>query len=132
VLPPHTLQEDASEQQQKGPPAPLIEPKHDPMVIAASAGHLGVVKALEGTELLCPPCAAPEAARHNHTAVVEHLATGSAKVMMQVRAVAVVVQACCCCCWRACVCVSSDAARCCLLAAPPPPPPHTHTRALRT
>lgn len=76
------LQEDSSAK--RLPSDPLIPLTHDPLVLAAIGGHLEAVKALEGTELLCPPCAAAQAAKSNRTDVVQHLALGTAKVMMQV------------------------------------------------
>lgn len=79
------MQEDLSGKQQK-PSGPAIEPTHDPLVVAAINGHLEVVKQLEELSMLCSPCAAAEAARKNQTAVVQHLAEGSAKVVLQVSA----------------------------------------------
>lgn len=84
-------QDDASkDKKQAAPQGPSIDPKNDPLVVAAVGGHLDVVKALESGvkdvgEVLCASCAAAEAARHNKTEVVQHIALGSGKVILQVR-----------------------------------------------
>lgn len=77
------LQEDESGNP-KMPEGPAIDPKHDPLVLAAVGGHLDVVTQLEELHMLCSPCAAKEAAKSNQTAVIQHLAGGTAKLVLQV------------------------------------------------
>lgn len=78
------LQEDEAGNP-KDPDGPAIDPKHDPLVLAAVGGHLDIVKQLEELHMLCSPCAAKEAAKTNQTAVIQHLAQGTAKLVLQVR-----------------------------------------------
>jgi hypothetical protein len=75
-----------SDKKQQKPTGPAIDPKHDPLVIAAVNGHLEVVKQLEELQMLCSPCAAAEASKKNQTAVIQHLAKGTGKVVLQVGA----------------------------------------------
>lgn len=79
------LQEDVADTpKEKQPEGPAIDPKNDPLVIAAVKGHLDVVKQLEELHMLCSPCAASEASKTNQTAVIQHLAKGTGKVVLQV------------------------------------------------
>jgi hypothetical protein len=89
-------QEDVTDTpKEKAPEGPAIEPKNDPLVIAAVAGHLDVVKQLEELHMLCSPCAASEASKTNQTAVIQHLAKGTGKVVLQVGVDCVAQSVCC-------------------------------------
>lgn len=79
------MQEDPSGKQE-APQGPAIDPKHDPLVIAAVNGHLDVVKQLEALNLdwLCGACAAAEASKKNQTAIVQHVAKASGRSVLHV------------------------------------------------
>lgn len=77
------LQEDESGNKKEAT-GPAIDPKHDPLVIAAVNGHLEVVKQLEALNMLCSPCAASAAAKTNQTDVIKHLVSGTGKILLQV------------------------------------------------
>jgi hypothetical protein len=77
------MQEDASGDKKEAS-GPAIDPKHDPLVIAAVAGHLEVVKQLEALDMLCSPCAAAAASKANRTEVIKHLVSGTGRILLQV------------------------------------------------